>query len=147
VEKLNEQTKNYLCIAGYVLCIIIVIAIGWAMLHDNGGSTDKLRDQIDTAREQQQQTQRTLESISTGIRDSQRTVDDIDRSNSESQRTTENISRANDAIKESIDGASEQNTECRAIVSDSQQRISESKSILESVRKTAETNEGTNKNP
>jgi biopolymer transport protein ExbB/TolQ len=141
---LNDETKNYLRIAGYVLCIIIVIAISWAMLHDNGGSTDNLRDELDTAREQQQQTQRTFESISAGLADSQRTVDSIERSNSESQRTTEDIARTNDAIKESIDDASERNSECRTVITDSQQRISESKSILESIRKTAETNEGTN---
>lgn len=141
---MDEQTKSYLRVAGYVFCFIIICAICWSMLHDNGGTTDTIREQLDTAREQQQQTERTLESIGSGLTDSQRTVGELEQSNSYSQRTIDDIARTNDAIKESINDTTERNTECTTIINDSQQRISESKSIIENVRKTTKTNENTN---
>jgi len=121
VGKLNEQTKTYMRVGGYILAAIILIAFGWFLFRDvpnNRATTNDVTEQLDTVAEQQRKAEDAIKSVQSGLDDSERTVDHLDQSNRDAQATTGRIAESNTNIANA----------------DSQSRIAECESILQEIR-------------
>lgn len=143
MEKLNEQTKKNIYIAGGICIVVALACLTWFLFRDvpnNGPTADDVTGQLDTARTEQQQAADTLKSVQSGLNDSERTVDNLDQSNRDAQTTADRITESNKNIANAVSDAQSSNSSSAAILADSQRRISESESILQDVRSRSEKN-------
>jgi len=137
VGKLNEQTKTYMRVGGYILAAIILIAFGWFLFRDvpnNRATTNDVTEQLDTVAEQQRKAEDAIKSVQSGLDDSERTVDHLDQSNRDAQATTGRIAESNTNIANAVSDAQSSNNSSAAILADSQSRIAECESILQEIR-------------
>ena len=135
--KLNEQTKTYMRVGGYILAAIILIALGCFLFRDvsnNGATTNDVTEQLDTVAEQQRKAEDAIKSVQSGLDDSERTVDHLDQSNRDAQATTGRIAESNTNIANAVSDAQSSNNSSAAILADSQSRIAECESILQEIR-------------
>ena len=140
MEKLNEQTKTYMRLGGYILAAIILIALGWFLFRDipnNGATVNDVTEQLDTTAEQQRKAEDTLKSVQSGLGDSERTVDHLDQSNRDAQATADRISESNTNIANAVSDAQSSNSNSAAILADSQSRLAECESILQAIQEGA----------
>jgi len=137
VEKLNEQTKKNLYIAGGICLILALACLALFLFRDipnNGTTANDVTEQLDTTAEQQRKAEDTLKSVQSGLDDSERTVDNLDQSNRDAQTTADRITESNTNIANAVSDAQSSNSSSAAILADSQSRIAECESILQEIR-------------
>jgi hypothetical protein len=128
VEKLNEQTKNYVRIGAIVLGIIIFGAAGWFLFRgipNNSGSAGDVTNKLDHAAGEQRKAQDALSGVQSGLDDGLRTISGLEQSNSGARQSAGGIAESNKRIKAAVDNAQAANGSSADILADSQRRISE----------------------
>jgi len=134
---LNEQTKTYLRVGGYIVIAAILVAIGWFLfrdIHSDGRTADDVTGQLNNVATEQQSAKKSLESVQSGLDDSQRTVDSLDRSNRDAQSTADGIAESNTNIANAVSDAQTANSSSTAVLTDSEQRITECQRIIQEIR-------------
>ncbi|SDO87092.1 hypothetical protein [Selenomonas ruminantium] len=114
-----------------VILSIIAFAGGWFLqrffnhddVHDNGGTAQQVRDELDSVEAGQREAQDAIQSVTAGLDDSERAVGDIAETGGQ---LTESISNAQSSIAEG-----------QQLIDDSGRRIAECENIIREVREGA----------
>lgn len=137
---MNEQTKNYLRIGAYVVGVIVVVALGWALfrnIHSDSGSATDVGSKLESVAGEQRAAEKSLESVQSGLDGSIGTVGRIEQSNSDAQQSVAGIAESNRNIKAAIDDAQRSNRTSTEILADSERRIIKCQQIVQSISETA----------
>ena len=140
---MNEQTKNYLRIGAYVVGVIVVVALGWALFRNissDGGSATDIGSELESVAGEQRAAEKSLESVQSGLDDSIGTVGRIEQSNSDAQQSVAGIAESNRNIKAAIDDAQRSNRTSTEILADSERRTIKCQQIVQSISETAREN-------
>lgn len=140
---LNEKKS---IIIGVIIVIALVVA-GWAMfsrVSSDGGTIDDLRNQLNTARADQQAAEDKLADIQSGLANSQSTVNSLEQSNSDAQATVGRIQDANTNIENAVNDATATNQSSADLITSSESGVRSSQSIIDEIRKTAKPDENSN---
>ena len=120
-----DKEKFYQCLF-FVGGIVLVISVCWWLLtdvHDHGGRTNDIRNE--------------LANTGNAQRDAQSHIDNAGQRIDRSFELADEITRGIDEATERIDNSAERNAECAELVRDSESRITESKRIIQGIRKRA----------
>jgi len=124
----DNKGKMYQCL--FFICgVLIVIFLCWYLLtdiHDHGGRTNDIRNE--------------LANVGTAQRDAQSHIDNAGQRIDRSIELADEIERGIDEATERIDNSAERNAECAELVRDSESRISESRAIIQGIRERARQN-------
>lgn len=134
IKSFIQEHKKMCCVFLLVLCICFAYWLLFANIYDNTGTTNDIRNQLNTAQEEQQRATESIEQIQSGIDDSIETVGSIEQSNNEAKDTADDITDTNTNINTAITNAQDSITAGTGLIDDSQRRIEQSLTIIENIR-------------
>lgn len=134
IKSFIQEHKKMCCVFLLVLCICFVYWLLFANVYDNTGTINDIRNQLNTAKEEQQRATESIEQIQSGIDDSIETVGRIEQSNNEAKDTADDITDTNTNINTAITNAQDSITAGTGLIDDSQRRIEQSLTIIEDIR-------------
>ncbi len=138
---MNDKVKRYLCIAGCIIVVVALVAVGWLLCRgttsvpDTGVTATDVSDGLDRVAGEQRKAADALKRADGQLDDGLRTVGGLEQSNSDARQSADAISRANSDVKSAISGAQADNRDSASILDDSERRIRECIEIVQSVSK------------
>lgn len=123
IEGVKQHGKTIIAVVGIIIAGIW-LWYSFSGVHDNGGTADGVRIQLERASDRQQDIDRTTESIEQRLDDSTNSVEGIRQSNSSAQMAIERIQEGNNSVE--------------GILERDRRIIEQSIGIIESIRQTGQ---------